>query len=151
LGDQREFYIVEASKLPQVFEKTVEAKRLLRQGKVKTIGEAVEKVGLSRSAFYKYKDSVSPFFEAGAGRIITFNSMLEDSPGTLSTILTMFARCEANILTINQSIPLNGQAVVTISARMGDSADLQELVDMVQGLKGVYHFEVLAGENNHEG
>ncbi len=146
MKERKEYYIVERSKLPEIFVKTVRAKKLLTSGKAKTVGEAAAAVGLSRSAYYKYKDSVAPFYEAGADRIVTFNISLTDEPEGLSSILGLFAETKANILTINQSIPLNGVASVTISARTGDTDELKDLVDQAQTLKGVFKFEVVASE-----
>lgn len=147
MQDKQKYYIVERSKLPEVFVKVVEAKRLLQSGKAKTVNDAVERVGLSRSAFYKYRDSVNPFYELATDRIITFTISLDDEPGVLSGILNQFARCGANVLTINQNIPLNGQAIVTISARMGESRTrLETLIRKIRTLEGVIKFDILASE-----
>ena len=110
------YYLVEAGVLPEVFIKVTEARELLETGEVRTVAEAVERVGISRSAFYKYKDSVMPFRDMRHGSIVTFNALLRDKKGVLSSLLAIFADAGANILTINQSIPNNGTAPVTISA-----------------------------------
>ena len=110
------YYIIEASALPDVFLKVAEAKRLLDTGEVATVNEATRRTGISRSAFYKYRDAVLPFHNMMIGRIITFHLMLHDEPGVLSAILGCFARHNANILTINQTIPTNACALVTVSA-----------------------------------
>ena len=110
------YYIVEAQALPEVFLKVAEAKWLLETGEVATVDDAARATGISRSAFYKYRDSISPFQNLMAGRILTFQLLLRDMTGLLSSILTIFAQFGANILTINQAIPTNGCASVTISA-----------------------------------
>ena len=110
------YYIVEASALPEIFQKVAEAKRMLETGETDKVNVAAQAVGISRSAFYKYRDSIAPFQNLMAGRIITFQMMLKDKAGVLSEILAIFANCGANILTINQSIPTGGRAMVTISA-----------------------------------
>lgn len=110
------YYIVEAKALPEVFLKVAEAKWLLETGEVATVNDAARATGISRSAFYKYRDSISPFQNLMAGRILTFQLLLRDMTGLLSSILTIFAQFGANILTINQAIPTNGCASVTISA-----------------------------------
>lgn len=140
------YYIVAAEALPEIFVKVAEAKRLMQTGEADTVGEATRLVGISRSAFYKYKDSVQPFNDMKTGHIITFYAMLKDNPGVLSNVLSIFAGSGANILTINQSIPTNGCAAVTISAETSDmEISLEELIARAAGLEGVIRFEILAG------
>lgn len=140
------YFIVEAEKLPEVFIKVVEAKRMLELREVSTINEAAQRVGISRSAFYKYKDAVMPFNDMMSGHIVTFQSILRDEPGVLSAILNIFAASGANILTINQSIPGNGCAAVTVGAETsGLQEPLDELLRQLNEADGVVQFEVLAG------
>ena len=120
MPSKTKFYIVAAEALPEIFIKVAEAKRMMQTGEADTVGAATRMVGISRSAFYKYKDAVQPFNNMKAGRIITFYTMLKDNPGVLSSVLSIFAGSGANILTINQSIPTNGCAAVTISAETSD-------------------------------
>ena len=111
------YYIVAAGALPEIFVKVAEAKRMMQTGEAGTVGAATRKVGISRSAFYKYRDAVQPFNDMKAEHIITFYCMLKDTRSrVLSSVLAVFAASGANILTINQSIPTNGCAAVTISA-----------------------------------
>lgn len=140
------YYIVEASALPEVFLKVAEAKRLLSTGEASTVNEATRITGISRSAFYKYRDAVQPFNDMKTGRIITFYAMLKNNPGVLSNALSIFAVSGANILTINQSIPTNGCAAVTISAETSEmEVSLEELMARAVSLDGVVKFEILAG------
>lgn len=140
------YYIVEATALPEVFLKVAEAKRLLSTGEASTVNEATQMTDISRSAFYKYRDAVQPFQNLMNGRIITFQFRLHDEPGVLSTILTSFAKYDANILTINSIIPTNGSALVTISAETsGMSVSLEDLLRMLNQTIGVVKAEVLAG------
>lgn len=140
------YYLVEASVLPEIFAKVIEAKELLETGQVRTVADAVACVDISRSAFYKYKDAVQPFQDLKAGRIITFYALLKDNPGVLSNYLSIFANSGANILTINQTIPTNGCAGVTISAETSDMNEgLDEMIAGISGAMGVLKFEVLAG------
>ena len=140
------YYIVAANALPEVFIKVAEAKRMMQTGEADTVGDATRKAGISRSAFYKYKDSVQPFNDMKAEHIITFYGMLKDNTGVLSRVLGIFASSGANILTINQSIPTNGCAAVTISAETSEMAEsLEQLIADVSGLDGVVKFEILAG------
>ena len=146
MGAKTKYYIVAAEALPEIFIKVAEAKRMMQTGEAGTVGAATRAVGISRSAFYKYKDAVQPFNNMKAGRIITFYTMLKDSPGVLSNVLSIFAGSGANILTINQSIPTNGCAAVTISAETSDmELTLEDLISRVSALEGVVKFEILAG------
>ena len=141
-----QYYLVAAEALPEIFLKVAEAKRMMQTGEVSTVGAATRAVGISRSAFYKYKDAVQPFNNMKAGRIITFYTMLKDSPGVLSNVLSIFAGSGANILTINQSIPTNGCAAVTVSAETSDMEQtLEELMALVTSVDGVVKFDILAG------
>lgn len=147
MHEQPKYYLVERSLLPEVFQKVVEANAALRSGACRTAAEAAASVGLSRSAFYKYKDGVRPFFEVTTDRIVTFHLMLSDQPGILSSILGLFAQAGANLLTINQSIPMNGQAPVTISARTDRmNCSVETLLTRVGNQEGVGTVEVLASE-----
>ena len=140
------YYIVEASALPEVFVKVAEAKRLLSTGEAATVNEATRMTDISRSAFYKYRDSVLPFQNMMTGRIITFQVMLRDVPGVLSGLLQTFADEKVNILTINSTIPTNGAALVTITAETMEMAmSLEELIQNLSDTKGVVKAEVVAG------
>lgn len=140
------YYIVDAKALPEVFLKVAEAKRMLETGEAYTVGEATRLAEVSRSAFYKYKDMVMPFNNMRSGRILTFYTLLKDQPGVLSTVLAIFASSGANILTINQSIPTNGCAAVTISAETSEMKDsLEDLVNRVSAEEEIIRFEILAG------
>ena len=144
--EKKKYYLVSAEALPEVFIKVAEAKLMLQVGEADTVGEAARLVGISRSAFYKYKDAVQPFQNMRAGHIITFYALLKDIPGVLSNYLSIFAGSGANILTINQTIPTNGCAGVTISAETSDMVDgLEELMSRAAAAQGVLKFEILAG------
>ena len=146
MGKTPSYFIVEASALPEVFLKVAEAKRLLETGEVDTVHLAARQVGISRSAFYKYKDSVRPFNDMLHGRIVTFQFLLKDEPGVLSSVLNIFARTGGNILTINQSIPSNGCAAVTVGAETsGLQIPMEELLDRALEMEGVLRCEILAG------
>ena len=143
---QLKYYIIESSALPEVFLKVAEAKRLLSTGEVTTVNEAAKRTGISRSAFYKYRDAIMPFQNMMKGRIITFQLLLHDEPGMLSSILAHFTDAKANIITINSIVPTNGCAVVTISAETLDlTVHLEELLRMIRKVNGVIKAEVLAG------
>ena len=140
------YYIVEASALPEVFLKVAEAKRLLSTGEAATVNEATRMTDISRSAFYKYRDAVLPFQNMMTGRIVTFQLLLHDEPGLLSSLLTVFAEAKANIITINSIVPTNGTAVVTVSAETIDlTMPLEEMLHKLESYPGVVKAEVLAG------
>ncbi|HHW66400.1 MAG: chorismate mutase [Epulopiscium sp.] len=141
------YYIVKQDVLPEVFIKVVEAKRLLESEKVQTVQEAVELVGISRSSFYKYKDSVFPFFENSRGRTITISIQLEDQAGLLSHVLNVIASVGANILTIHQTIPVNKIANVTITMETNPMKDdIKELMDQLESIEGVLNVKIIARE-----
>ena len=143
---EQKFYLVEATALPEILHKVLAAKELLETGSAQTVAEAVARVNLSRSAFYKYRDAVSPFFDASAGRIITFHVLLKNRSGALSAVLGIFSNFGANILTINQSIPVRGRAVVTISAETHEVTDgLERLLSAAEAYPDVIRIEVMAG------
>lgn len=140
------YYLVQGDVLPEVFLKVVGARELLNTGEAKTVMEAVERMGISRSAFYKYKDSVLPFRDMTRGRIFTYNTFLRDEMGILSAVLAIFAEVGANILTINQNIPSGGVALVTIAARLDHaSVTPDELLVQLKATKGIVSAELLAG------
>ena len=142
-----QYVLVDINVLPEVFEKVLHAKLLLAKGIAKSSADACRLAEVSRGAFYKYKDAVRPFYEMLGGKIITFHIMLEDRPGVLSGILRAFAESGANILTVNQTIPINGQAALTISAETaGMSTPIEEFIRTAEALDGVSRIELLAGE-----
>ena len=140
------YFLVASEVLPEVILKVAEANRMLRAGEARTAQDAAKTVGISRSAYYKYRDAVQPFTDLHTEHIITFYTLLKDNPGVLSNVLTIFAASGANILTINQSIPTNGCAAVTISADTGAmNRTIENLFADATGLDGVVRFEILAG------
>ena len=145
-GNSPKYYLVEADILPEIFLKVLDARELLQTGECKTVGEAVARVGISRSAFYKYKDAITPFQDLRQGRILPFQVLLRDQAGLLSAVLSIFAQCGSNILTINQSIPVSGCATITISAETaGMTESMEALMDHLLAAEGVLRAEILAG------
>ena len=143
---QPKYYLVEAGVLPEVVAKVVEAKELLETGEVKTVGQAVARVNISRSAFYKYKDAVRAFHDMSQSAFVTFSLELKDRQGVLSSVLAIFAGNGANILTINQSIPTSGVAPVTITAvteHMRISMDA--FLTALRATPGVLRVHIMAG------
>ena len=146
MENEQKYYIVEAEALPEIFRKVAQAKRLLETGEQNTVNGAALAVGISRSAFYKYKDAVHPFNDMLHGRIVTFQAMLKDEPGILSGVLNIFAGTGMNVLTINQNIPTNGCAIVTISAETSElHCSVEDLLKRMGNLDGVLKAEIVAG------
>lgn len=139
-------YIVESSMLPEVFLKVCEAKEYLQTGAAATVAEAVAKAGISRSAFYKYRDAVTPFRDIKRDQVVTMSIVTMDKPGALSSVLAVFASSGANILTINQAIPTNGVGLVTISIIAEEmTVSLDALRAQIEGLPDVIRIEIMAG------
>lgn len=146
MKESAKYFIVEASSMPEIFRKVAEAKQLLETGEETTVNNAARAVGISRSAFYKYKDAVRPFNDMLHGRIVTFQIMLRDEPGVLSRTLNIFAGTGVNVLTINQNIPVNGCAIVTMTAETSQlQRTMEDVLGEVGAIHGVIRCEILAG------
>lgn len=145
--EKTKYYVVKGKALPEVLLQVVEAKRLLDTEKVLTVQEAVERVNISRSSFYKYQDDIFPFHDSSQGRTITITFQMEDEPGLLSDVLKVISEYEANILTIHQSIPINGIASLTLSIQILEGTkDFSDLINEMEAQKGVHHVKILAKE-----
>ena len=141
------YYVVRSKAVPEVLLKVVEAKRLIETEKVRSVQEAVDAVGISRSSFYKYKEDIFPFHDNVKGKTITMVIQLEDEPGILSEILQTVARYHANILTIHQSIPVNGIASLTLSVDvLPETGDVSEIVEVMEITQGIQYVKLLARE-----
>ncbi len=146
MANSQKYYIVDAATLPEVFLHVAEAKRLLSTGEVKTVNEAARRTGISRSAFYKYRDAVLPFQSVMSGRVLTYQFILHDEPGALSRLLDVFAARGANIRTINSIVPSGGCAIVTISAETLDlTVQAEEFLSELRENRYVIKAEVIAG------
>lgn len=140
----KKFYLVREDVLPEAMKKTIDAKEMLERGKADSIWDAVQKVDLSRSAFYKYRDTIFPFSSVVKEKLITLFFHLEDRSGTLSKLLSVVAASGCNVLTIHQTIPLLGRANVTLSLNMSDiTIDVDELLSQLRELEFVEKVEVL--------
>lgn len=138
------FYLVQEDILPEAIKKTIKVKEILKLGEAKTINEAVERMDLSRSAYYKYKDYVFPFYVIAQGKIVSITVSMSNDPGMLSSILRAIADSNGSILTINQDIPLQGIANVTIAFETKDlSTSLEECLDNIRSIRGILKVEIL--------
>ena len=147
MGETTKYFVVKQKAIPEVLLKVVEAKRLLESEKVLTIQEAVDAVGISRSSFYKYKDDIFPFYDNTKGKTITLVVQMDDRQGLLSDLLHVVAVYRANILTIHQSIPVNGVATLTLSVEVReDTENVSSMIDELEVLDGIHYVKILARE-----
>ena len=147
MTEPTKYFVVTKKAVPEVLLKVVEAKRLLESGKLPTIQDAVDAVGISRSSFYKYKDDIFPFHEEARGKTITFIIQMDDEPGILSAVLQTIARFHGNILTIHQSIPINGVATLTLSVDiLPGEGDAEAMVDEIEQRDGIHYLKILGRE-----
>ncbi|MCI6006371.1 MAG: ACT domain-containing protein [Blautia sp.] len=146
-AEKKKYFVVRERAVPEVLLKVVEAKRLLDSGKVLTVQEAAEQTGISRSSFYKYKDDIFPFHEDAKGKTITFIIQMDDEPGLLSNVLRTIARFHGNILTIHQSIPINGVATLTLSVDiLPGKGDAEAMVETIEQSEGIHYLKILGRE-----
>ena len=147
MKDKMQYYVLKEKAVPEVLLKVVEAKRLIDSGKIASVQEATESVGISRSSFYKYKDDIFPFHETTKGKTITMVIQMDDEPGLLSGVLKTIADFHANILTIHQSIPINGVATLTLSVDILPSeGDAEGMVDTIEHSEGIHYLKILGRE-----
>lgn len=144
---KEKLYVVSEKALPQILLQVVSAKRLLETERKLTVAEVTERVGISRSSFYKYKDDINSFYDNTRGKTISFLIQMKDEQGLLSRLLGEIARYGVNVLTIHQSIPVNGIASISISIEIADeNTDMTDMMEEVSNLDGVQFLKVLAKE-----
>ena len=144
---ESKYFVVKQKAVPEVLLKVVEAKRLLESERVSTVQEATDQVGISRSSFYKYKDDIFPFHDNAKGKTITFMIQMDDEPGLLSDVLHIVADYQANILTIHQSIPINGIATLTLSVEiLPEAGDAEDMIGQMEQQIGVHYLKILGRE-----
>lgn len=140
--EKTKYYLVDASILPEVYSKVVKAKRLLLSGEAQSVTAAVKMAGISRSAYYKYKDKISEYSHSG-DNVSTINARLEDSAGVLSSVMNVIYLGGANVQSVNQSIPLNDVANVTITIRTAENSDVEALLEKINNTAGVKTAELI--------
>ena len=145
--DKTKYYVLKKKAVPEVLLKVVEVKRLLAAERALTIQEATERIGISRSSFYKYKDDIFPFHENEKGQTVTMVIQMDDTPGLLAELLREAAKYRANILTIHQSIPINGIAKLTLSIEiLSTTGNISEMVDEMEENEGVHYLKIVGRE-----
>ena len=147
MGETTNYFVGKKKAVPEVLLKVVEAKELLESERVCTVQEAIDRVGISRSSFYKYKDDIFKFHDSSQGTTITLTFQMDDEPGLLSDVLKIIAEFGANILTIHQSIPINSVASLSISVQiLPTTRDVEQMIEEMERQKGVHHVNILAKE-----
>ena len=147
MAEKTSFFVLREKAVPEVLLKVVEAKRLLDSGKVESVQDATEAVGNSRSSFYKYKEDIFPYHENQKGKTITMVIQLDDEPGLLSIVLKTIADFHANILTIHQSIPVNGIASLSLSIDVfPTTGNVEDMKNSIESVQGIHYAKILARE-----
>lgn len=144
--EKPKYLLVDTTVLPEVFLKVIQAKKMIAQGKAKSASEAAKLSGISRSAFYKYKDCVQQYNSKMSDNVVTIYATLADEPGVLSSVISQLYTLGANILTLNQNIPVDSVAHVSISVKINSiHCTEEELAASVRGLTGVVEAKLLSG------
>ena len=145
--EKSKYFVVKQKAVPEVLLKVVEAKKLLESERVMTVQEATERVGISRSSFYKYKEDIFPFYDNTKGKNVTFVVQMDDEQGLLSDLLHIVAVYKANILTIHQSIPVNGVATLTLSVEVKDNTgNISKMVEEIEEQDGIHYVKIVSRE-----
>lgn len=145
--DKSKYYVVKKKAVPEVLMKVLEAKRLLDSERCLTVQEATDQVGISRSSFYKYKNDIFPFHETEKGTTLTMMIQVDDTPGLLSILLAKVSQHDANILTIHQSIPINGIATITVSVEiLSRTGDTEQMISEIEEIEGVHYLKIIGRE-----
>lgn len=147
MEERTNYYLLKQKAVPEALLKVVEVKRLIETNKNMSIQDAADQVGISRSSFYKYKDDIVPFYDNTRGRTITFVTQMDDRQGLLSEILHIVSEFKANILTIHQSIPVNGIALVTLSVEVREeTGSVSAMIEEIEKQEGIHYLKILARE-----
>ena len=145
--EKTKYFVVKQKAVPEVLLKVVEAKKLLESERVLTVQEATDRVGISRSSFYKYKEDIFPFYDNTKGKTVTFVVQMDDEQGLLSDLLHIVAIYKANILTIHQSIPVNGVATLTLSVEVKDNTgNISKRVEEIEEQDGIHYVKIVSRE-----
>ena len=148
MEEEGKYFVVRKKAVPEVLLKVVETKKYLNSDRRMTIKEATDRTGISRSSFYKYKDDIFPFSDGAKGKLLTMSVEILDEPGLLSDLIAVVAVYHANIMTIHQSIPVNGLASVSMSVEvLKDTGNLSRMVEEMEAIRGVQDVKILLREN----
>ena len=147
MEEKTKYFVLKKKAVPEVLLKVVEAKRLLESERAESVQEATELVGISGSSFYKYKDDIFPFHDNSKGKSITFVLQMNDEPGLLSDVIKTVAKYKGNILTIHQTIPINGVASLTLTVDLlPTTGDVSSMIEEIERQPGIHYLKILAKE-----
>ena len=147
MSEKSKYFVLREKAVPEVLLKVVEAKKLLESERVLSVQESADRVGISRSSYYKYQNDIFPFHDEAKGKTVTFVLQMEDEPGLLSVVLNIVAEFGANILTIHQSIPISGVASLTLSIEvLPTTGDVSAMIQKIEEQKGVHYLKILGRE-----
>ncbi|MDO4170480.1 MAG: ACT domain-containing protein [Lachnospiraceae bacterium] len=147
MSEGTEYYVIRKKAVPEVLLKVVEVQKILDADPKKTVQMATSEAGISRSSYYKYKEDIFPFHDSRQGRNITCVIEIRDCPGIISTILNIFAKYQTNILTIHQSIPINGVGILTLSVDiLSITTDVSAMLNEVESLDRIISVKIIARE-----
>ncbi len=149
MSEKTEFYIVRARAVPEVLRGVAKANQLLASGKARTVNEAAELSGISRSSYYKFKDDIEEFHDSVSGMNIALSCEISDETGILASLLGIISGCNANILTIHQSIPISGVADLSISLQIRDNTDdISQMIGKIETLSGVRRVRIMGRDKS---
>ncbi len=144
MKEETGYYVLKKQAVPDVLLKVLQAKKLIDSGKCKTVNEAAEKLGISRSSFYKYKDDIYEFHDSLQGTTLTLNLQMDDELGVLSDVLRIISECGANILTIHQAIPYNGVAALSVGIQvLPTTSDIADLLGKLESAQRVHKVQIV--------
>ncbi|MBQ7989566.1 MAG: ACT domain-containing protein [Oscillospiraceae bacterium] len=146
INDKTRYAVVRADVLPEIVLRVMEAKRIIALGEEKSLAAVCKRVGLSRSAYYKYRDCVFSYEEKLTAAILSVYAVLKDEPGVLSRLLSALYDSGANVLTLNQSVPVDGAAAVTVTVKLSQVTDRQQFTDRLKAVSGVVNVRLLSEE-----
>lgn len=146
-GERPQYIVVDLAVLPEIFGKVLEVKKLVAEKTERSFSSACKRMGISRSAFYKYRDCVFAYDDKLTQQVVNVSVTLQDQAGVLSSVLTTLYGMHANILTVNQSIPVDGVALVSLSLKMGeeDGGNPMQITQAISQLPGVVEVRLLSG------
>ena len=146
MDENIKYYVVKQKALPEVLLKVAQANRLIETKGI-SVADATEQVGISRRSYYKYKEDIFPFYDNTKGKTVTFVVQMDDEQGLLSDLLHIVAVYKANILTIHQSIPVNGVATLTLSVEVKDNTgNISKMVEEIEEQNGIHYVKIVSRE-----
>lgn len=144
MEENTKYYVVKRKALPEILLEVAKVNQMLENEDL-TIAEATARVGISRSSYYKYKDDIYPLRDNIHGSALTFVMSMEDEPGLLSRASKIIAGYGVNILTIQQTMPVNGVSTLTMTLEfLPSSGDSSDMIAEIEKLQGVRYLKILA-------